>query len=355
MIEFHEGPKVFISRLMQYLDLPNNILISNSSNSDITHANQLLGKSFVIGRLDGLTFYDFSYSSLSSYLKSTNHHLLSLITPTKFRVPRFANIVLNRYINRNARWLYSNSNGLVFQSKLSYEMHVHFNGFNSYEYEIPYDIIHNGIDTNDFKNDPSCKLKGFPSLIISASTFRLYKRLKEAIILTNLLCTEFPNIHLNIIGECDSLTLNSIKNLNTSRCTFHGRISQNALPKYYGGADIQLSLSLFDACPNVVCEGLACGLPVITPKESGAFELIGKCNSDWAVTEDVKLDYMNYHCTEHMPVIPFKQYISKIISITQNLKDHSDSARLRAISSLDIKIIAKKYREFIEKVLDEHT
>jgi glycosyltransferase involved in cell wall biosynthesis len=353
MIELHEGPKVFISRLMQHLDLPGNTLISNPSNSDINLSKKLLGKSLIIGRLDGLTFYDFSYSALSSYLKSTNHYLLSCIVPRNFRVPKFANFALNRFLNRNARWLYSNSNGLVFQSKLSYEMHVHFNGFNNYE--IPCDIIHNGIDTNDFKIDPSCKLKGYPSLIISASTFRLYKRLRDAIILTNLLCTEFPNIHLNIIGECDSLTLNSIKNLNISRCTFHGRISQSALPKYYGGADIQLSLSLFDACPNVVIEGLACGLPVVTPKESGAFELIGNSNSDWAVTEDVKLDFTSHHCTEHVPAIPFKQYISKIISITQNLKDHSDSARLRAISNLDIKITAKKYSEFIEKVLDEHT
>jgi hypothetical protein len=53
--------------------------------------------------------------------------------------------------------------------------------------------------------------------------------------------------------------------------------------------------------------------------------------------------------------MPYEQYISKIIGITQNLKDHSNSARLRAVSNLDIKIIAKKYKEFIEKVLDEYT
>ena len=67
----------------------------------------------------------------------------------------------------------------------------------------------------------------------------------------------------------------SLSELDLSRCYFHGKVNYKMLPELYRKADLQLHLSIYDII-NVVVEGLASGLPVITPSESGAADLLGK-------------------------------------------------------------------------------
>jgi UDP-glucose:(heptosyl)LPS alpha-1,3-glucosyltransferase len=44
--------------------------------------------------------------------------------------------------------------------------------------------------------------------------------------------------------------------------------------RFYGGSDLLLLPSYFDPCANVTLEALACGLPVITSVQNGAFEML---------------------------------------------------------------------------------
>ena len=69
-----------------------------------------------------------------------------------------------------------------------------------------------------------------------------------------------------------------------------GRIKSECLPDCNSSCEVWLSPRIFDPCPNSVVEMDACGLPVITTKESGALEIVKYENL--IIEEDIKLYYM---------------------------------------------------------------
>ena len=217
----------------------------------------------------------------------------------------------------------------------------------------PHCIIYNGVDTSTFiPNDLPLRKFGFPAVIISASKYRLHKRLQDAINLINFLSKDFPNIKLNVLGELDVLTKECVKNIDKSRCVFHGKINPNDLPYYYQNSHVQLHLSIFDPCPNVVVEGLSCGLPVITPFESGAKELIGPQNRNWAVNEGLKLNYKELHLSNKIPQINLQKYETVFKNVFLNLDKNKLSARKRALTTLDINLVLIKYESFLKKFVN---
>ncbi|WP_130471368.1 glycosyltransferase family 4 protein [Candidatus Magnetaquicoccus inordinatus] len=52
-------------------------------------------------------------------------------------------------------------------------------------------------------------------------------------------------------------------------------VSPEHLPAYYRQMDCLLHPVIGDACPNVVVEALACGVPVVCPREGGTAEIVG--------------------------------------------------------------------------------
>lgn len=328
------------------------IELLNPSLEDIK--NRSRAKKILIGRLDGTSYYDFSIRNLQNFLALRNYKRISKVVGTLplLKSSRVINRLLNRYLDRTCSWLLTNANGLVFQSKLSLEMHKTFLGFD--DSSKPFRIINNGVNVDLFSPQEEVDNSfGFPSVIISASQYRLHKRLQEAVKLVNYLSAEFPKIRLNVVGEMDFLTSSCVKNLDTSRCNFHGRVASERLPYFYKNADIQLHLSIFDPCPNVVVEGLASGLPVITPLESGAEELVGKSNSNWVVAEQLDMQYMELHREEKIPVINLATYSKVFTKIFDNLKANQNSARARAEGSLDIKRAAKQYQQFFTEMKED--
>jgi glycosyltransferase involved in cell wall biosynthesis len=347
------GPKIFLRRLLETgIDI-SNIELLNPSLEDVN--NRSKSKKILIGRLDGTSYYDFSTRNLQNFLALRNYNKISKVVGALplLKSSRISNRLFNRYLDRTCSWLITNADGLVFQSKISLEMHKTFLNFDVSS--KPYRIINNGVDVDLFSpgEQPSNSF-GFPSVIISASHYRLHKRLQEAVKLVNYLSAEFPKIRLNVVGEMDLLTSRCVKKLDTSRCNFHGRISPKKLPYFYKNADIQLHLSIFDPCPNVVVEGLASGLPVITPLESGAQELVGMSNFNWVVAEQLNMRYMELHREEKIPNINLETYSNVFIKIFDNLKANQNSARARAEDSLDIRQVAKQYQQFFDKMKEDY-
>ena len=343
----NEGPKVFISRLSIYLS--NNIRIFNPSLKDFkVFKGENQKDKFVIFRLDGVTYYRFNNISLSNYLKilGYNKYITSLIF---YIFPKkdyyLFNYLINLYINRISSIYLKSGKFIVFQSFLSLKMHKFL--FNKLDWnKINYKIILNGIDVN-FSNNLPISLKGEPKVLISASKFRLNKRLFEAINLINNLRSFYPNIHLHVLGELDILVNEQIKNLDVSNVTFHGLISTEILSSFYLGCDIQLSLSIFDPCPNVVLEGLACGLPVITPKQSGAFELVGLANIEWVVDEEIEFDFFNLHNEHDFITFNYDKYSIVFHNVYENLSQFKLNARKRS-EELDIKHTAFQYNSIFD-------
>jgi len=340
------GPKIFLQRLIEAgIDITDVALV-NPSLEDIKNYSR--SKKVLIGRLDGASYYDFSVRNLQNFLRLRGYGKISKILSTlpAFKSNKIINKLLNQYLDRTCSWLLSNADGIVFQSNISLEMHKTFLGFD--QSSKPYKIINNGVNIDLFTPKKSVQDSfGFPSVIISASQYRLHKRLQEAVRLTNHLSAEFPKIKLNIIGDMDELTSACVLKMDTSKCNFHGRIDPINLPFFYQNAHIQLHLSIFDPCPNVVVEGLSSGLPVITPLESGAQELIGVTNANWAVEESLEMKYMELHREEKVPQINLKTYAAVFKNIFNDLQANKESARARAENDLDINKVTLRYQEFI--------
>ena len=213
-------------------------------------------------------------------------------------------------------------------------------------------MIFNGVDLDEFRPRSTGKLDGAPAVIISAAIQRLTKRLPQAIRLINRLADDFPCIRLHVLGALDPLVEEAVSALDTFRCTFHGRIHHENLATFYSGADVQLALGVFDPCPNVVCEGLASGLPVLTPAESGAAELIGSANKNWAIREGIELEtYQSSFVAALAPALPVDPYVHAFHSIMDDLGEARQRARARAEAALDIQMAAAKYRDFVAGAL----
>ena len=111
----------------------------------------LNSKLLKIGRLDGVAYYRFTLENFVNFLflwkgirfiypKQTSNYELYYLTK-----------VLNNYLNRYNKYILEKSDKIVFQSKLSYNLHKHFIKFNK---KINYKIIYNGAYAN-FSNKKS--------------------------------------------------------------------------------------------------------------------------------------------------------------------------------------------------------
>jgi len=216
----------------------------------------------------------------------------------------------------------------------------------------PETVILNGVDLDEFRPRRGERLEGEPAAIVSAAVHRLHKRPQEAVRLVNRLAGDYPRIRLHVLGAFDPLVEEALVTLDTSRCTFHGRVHPDKLAAFYAGADVQLALCVFDACPNAVSEGLASGLPVLTPAESGAAELIGSANRGWAIREGIALEtYRSDYVAAAIPRIPIDRYADAFRAIMDDPGEASRRARARAEAALDIREIAARYTAFIDAAL----
>ena len=344
------GPKIFLQRLQENINLPKNIYICNPDIESVNHAKKLKNIK-IIARLDGTSYYKMTGQNLLGLIIQRKPCLAYFLFWLKYfpDFPIFFSRFVNKYLDRGALWLLKNADGFIFQSKLSKEMHEKFLGSSIDSNKST--IIFNGVSISKFSpNIKKTYAEGDPKILISASEYRPHKRLQDAIRLINFMSLNYPKIKLHVIGNIDNLTKKIIDNLDLSKCIFHGKLKLDDLPSMYASCDIQLSLSIFDPCPNVVCEGLASGLPVITPTESGAYELIGDKNRAWSVNENLGMDYKILHVPGKIAEIPLEKYSNIVENVLQNLDKNKIIAQERAVEALDINFIRKKYIEFIKEI-----
>ena len=337
------GSSIFSKRLgieLKKYDLPNYIIINPAKNQ-----SHLLKKSCLkVARLDGCSYIKFSLENLSNFLNLRK----------QINLPEFKNFcqssyyldkILNHYLNRYNNYTIKYCDKIIFQSHLSKKMHLKFIGNNNI---LKNTIINNGAPKN-FKtsNDIKANDNSFPNIVITAN-FRPVKRLKDAILLINYLSYQYKKILLHVVGSVDPLTNKEISKLDCSRVKFYGELKQEDLDIIYKNCDIGLSLCLYDACPNSVVEMMATGLPVITTKISGAFELLDY-NNFFGVTEKIDMKYTPLQTISRLPEISYDSWSKKIVSIIENKQKYRILIKEIFEKNLEINIIAKKYAEFISE------
>jgi len=334
------GPQNFMNRLngeLKKYDLPIHSIINPTLKKKGFNFNK---QSINIGRLDGVSYHKLTPQNFYNLIIQRRNLHLELIKKIPGPILDKFTIPVNNYLNRNIIHLLDNVDGVVFQSDISKKMYDFIIG----KPVKAFQIIKNGIPVNIFKPLSCNKSSGYPKIVITAN-YRVHKRLHEAIRLTNFLKKKYPKVQLNIIGELDYLTKELIKDLNLDSCIFHGKIKSSILPQIYADADLGLSLCLFDACPNSVVEMIGCGLPVLTNKESGASELIKE--ESLIISENIKFEYLPLYDFNWLPKINLEKWAEKIEFILDNKISLKEKMLKRVDEELDIRIVAKKYAEFI--------
>ena len=335
------GPQNFMNRLEG--ELTNyNLPIYSIINPTLKNKGLNFDKQSInIGRLDGVSYHKLTPQNFYNLIIQRRNLHLDFVKKIPSPILNKLTIPVNYYLNRNIIHLLNNVDGVVFQSEMSKKMYDFIIGKPIKNFQI----IKNGIPVNIFKPlSSSNKSSGYPKIVITAN-FRVHKRLHEAIRLTNFLKKKYPKVQLNIIGEFDYLTKELIKEMNLDSCVFHGKIKSSILPQIYADADLGLSLCLFDACPNSVVEMIGCGLPVLTNKESGASELIKE--ESLTISENIKFEYLPIYDFYWLPKINLEKWAEKIEFILDNKISLKEKMLKRIDEELDIRIVAKKYAEFI--------
>jgi glycosyltransferase involved in cell wall biosynthesis len=340
------GPQNFLSRLDKALliyDLPKYQIINpNNKGLVLLNNKELLN----IGRLDGVKYYKATSTNLYNYIRQKKNLNMSVLNYIPDFLVEKLTFPLNSYLNRINKNIIKNSHGIVFQSELSKNMHARFIG----ETADSSVIILNGIPTEVFNpNIGKSSLEGYPRLVITAS-FRLHKRLQDAVNAVNMLRKKFPKIKLHIIGDFDLLTKELMFKLDLSSCVLHGRVDSESLPSIYNSCDLGLSLCIFDSCPNSVVEMMGCGLPVISNSHSGAVELL-KCK-DLIVKDDFEIDYIELQTAEKIPEINTEILVNAVEKVLDSREYYSDIVLERVEEELDIRLVAEKYANYIMETYD---
>lgn len=144
----------------------------------------------------------------------------------------------------------------------------------SYLKEYPVDIIHNGIDTSQFKPLPNdfkqyYGLENKVMLLGVATAWNDMKGLSDFIKLSELLDESYKIVLVGVTTEQKNTLPKRILGIERTA-------SVKELAQIYSAADVFLNLSYCENYPTVNLEARACGLPIITYKVAGSLESAGK-------------------------------------------------------------------------------
>jgi glycosyltransferase involved in cell wall biosynthesis len=151
-------------------------------------------------------------------------------------------------------------------------------------------VIHNGVDIDLFKKiKEGLELKtklglSEKRIVLFVGHFGLRKGLPYLLQAISKVSKRFPNVFLLAVGGTPkwlrtdvywNILRENIKNLKiTPFVRLMDKIPNQELPKYYSMADVFVLPTLYDPCPKVILEAMACETPIIASKVSGIPELI---------------------------------------------------------------------------------
>jgi glycosyltransferase involved in cell wall biosynthesis len=123
------------------------------------------------------------------------------------------------------------------------------------------------------------------------------------------------------------------------RVIVHGHASQTDLPGIYGAADVFVLPSLYDTFGVVICEAMACGLPIITTPNVGAVSSIVKDGVNGIVVNPDSVDELAAALEQ--------------VQRSQAMRLEMGAASRRIIADWDLELAARNFSQAILKCLPE--
>jgi glycosyltransferase involved in cell wall biosynthesis len=148
-----------------------------------------------------------------------------------------------------------------------------------YERTDRFAVIYNGVNLELFSPGPR-GAAGAP-VLGTVGLLRYAYRLETFFALSRQL--DMPH-RLLLVGSLDREASRVMERFQQDpligpRITFQPYVPPGQLPELYRQMDVLIHPVSGDACPNVVVEALACGLPVVAPRHGGTAELVGSGGS----------------------------------------------------------------------------
>lgn len=192
--------------------------------------------------------------------------------------------------------------------------------------EYPVHVIHNGIDSTQFKPLPNelkehFGIKGETMILGVASAWNEYKGYSDYIKLADILGDRYQVV---LVG----LTEEQKNNLPANVLGITRTNSVKELAQIYSAADIVLNLSKTENYPTVNLESMCCGTPVITYDVGGSKEsvepsggIVVARGNIWAVVEAIKSKKAK--CNFNRINADYTKAIREYIALVQNQGNHS--------------------------------
>lgn len=227
---------------------------------------------------------------------------------------------------------------IVYQSKFGKQMCDKYLGIN-----LPSSTILNGVELNFYDNiKPKTDL--YENSFFAVSRWRPHKRLLD--IIKSFQLANIQNSGLYIAGDISKSGIPKerfakilAKNKNIKHI---GKVSQECLASYYLACKASIHLCWFDCCPNSVVEAVGSGSIVITNNVGGTREIV-EPSGGIVCNIDKKYD-LNPVKLYSPPTIDHNVIAQQIIrASTEYIKINRDH--------VDIKTVAKQYKEFFRKLL----
>ena len=147
---------------------------------------------------------------------------------------------------------------------------------NSFLAEYPVEVIHNGIDTNEFHSVKSNFRDDYGIgdkfiLLGVATSWNNMKGLTDFIKLADMLNDRYQIVLVGVTQEQKKAIPGKIKAIERTN-------SIRELANIYSAADLFLNLSYCENYPTVNLEAIACGTPILTYRTGGSPEIAEKYN-----------------------------------------------------------------------------
>jgi len=248
--------------------------------------------------------------------------------------------------NRKLSYLMHKADYVIYQSnfcKLSADRYLG-------KYRGKSEVLYNPVDTNVFI-PPSISAKGFKVLL--AGTHNEWYRINVALKSFQKILFSIPEAELLIAGPlrwekavdkakqdlhdlCVRLgILNKIKIL--------GPYSQLDAVQLFQSAHVLLHTQYNDACPRLVVEAMACGLPVVYSASGGTPELVGE---EGGIGIKTPLDW------DSVQMVDPKDMADAVYIVYRNYNNYSTNARERAVKMFDVKPWLNRHKELFSIVLE---
>ena len=270
----------------------------------------------------------------------------------KYKQPYILRASSCYYFNKYKPWnnkpiakAIKNSNYIIFQSEFAYKLCNRVLRLESRNLiKNGYKIIYNGIDL-DYINEIEPAKDIEPGSFVSCARWDSNKRIKS--MLRGFIKADLKR-HLYVIGgfgiEDRKKSINNLeKKYGSKYVHILGEKSNRKTISIMKACDYQIHLAFIDICPNIVLEGLACGLNVLCTNLGGTPELV-KNNG-------VILNVDKFWKT---------RYLKKLIEDLDNLKPKIVANGIHKllkiknkidVSKYNINLIAKEYVKNIKKIL----